>query len=152
MPELQTDMRHLAGDMLRKEAIVDLGRPQTPRKTMDSYMEVGQSPNTSGLGIRATSSALSGGGGQLGQQGGASVADSVGSSSSRGGGASMGQAIELSSVVINMNGQVCAKVNLADVRKQLMTMGLFPPDLYGVGESFEEIRLRCRLVYFFLGI
>lgn len=145
-------MRHLAGDTLRKEAIVDLGRPQTPRKTVDSCMEVGLSPSTSGVRNEAISSALFSGDGQLGQQAGAPVAGSIGLLSSGGGAASMGQAVELSSVVINMNGQVCAKVNLADVRRQLMTMGLFPPDLYGVGESFEEMRLRYCSVCFFMGI
>lgn len=52
------------------------------------------------------------------------------------------QVVELSSVVITIDGQARAKVNLDDVRKHLMIMGLFPPDLYGVGESFEETRLR----------
>lgn len=32
--------------------------------------------------------------------------------------------------------------DLVDIRKHLMVMGLFPPDLYTVGESFEETRLR----------
>ncbi|CAM9112229.1 unnamed protein product, partial [Choristocarpus tenellus] len=37
------------------------------------------------------------------------------------------------------------KLNLADIRKRFMTIGLFPPELYYVGESFEESHHRLQM-------
>lgn len=70
----------------------------------------------------------------------APIADSVLSSISKS--SSSREGLPMSSILINMGGHMKAKVKLADVRKQLMTMGLFPPDLYGIGESFHEMRQR----------
>lgn len=43
---------------------------------------------------------------------------------------------------IKVEGEDGTSVHLSDFRKQLMTVGLFPPELYQIGESFEEIRTR----------
>lgn len=130
---LQRDVLHMAGHMFSKEPVTDLGRPQTPRKEGNGLIEIG------GNGSVAAAS-IFGGDGQGSQDTNAPMADSA--LSSIDGPTSVRQAFALDSVMINIGGQVAANVKLTDVRKQLMVMGLFPPDLYGVGESFEEMRWR----------
>lgn len=143
LPGLQADVRHFSSHFMGNEAILDLGRPQTPRKDGDGNLEVALSQNIPTLGDGSvTVATVSGGDNQGAQQAGAPVADSVGLLSSRRELPSVRQATELSSVIITMEGQISAKMNLADVRKQLMMMGLFPAELYGVGESFEETLFR----------
>lgn len=138
---LQADVRHMTSHVFRKEAVTDLGRPQTPRKEGNGLVGVEPTPNMSTLGYGSDAAApIFDGGGQRSQKTNAPMADSV--LSSIGASTSVSQAFALNSVLINVGGQVAAKVKLTDVRKQLMTMGLFPPDLYGVGESFEEMRWR----------
>lgn len=51
--------------------------------------------------------------------------------------------VESGSTGQTIDGKIRNNVDdLVDIRKHLMVMGLFPPDLYTVGESFEETRLR----------
>ncbi|CAN0508619.1 unnamed protein product, partial [Ectocarpus sp. 12 AP-2014] len=71
------------------------------------------------------------GSGQLPQKTNAPMDDSA--LSSVGGSPSVRQGFELDSIIVRVDGQM-AKIKLTDVRKQLMTVGLFPPELYGVGE------------------
>lgn len=138
---LQRDVLHMAGHMFSKEPITDLGRPQTPRKEGNGFIEIGTTPNLSNLGNGTVAAAsIFGGDGQGSQNTSAPMAGSA--LSSIDGPTSVRQAFALNSVVINIDGQMAASVKLTDVRKQLMMMGLFPPDLYGVGESFEEMRWR----------
>lgn len=49
---------------------------------------------------------------------------------------------ELSTVRVILDGQVCAIFGLSDLRKKLMRLGLFPQEIYGEGENFEETRTR----------
>lgn len=137
MPGLQTDVLHLAGRFMDvgNETIVDLGLPQTPRKEGDGHLDSTLFPKTA---VALANSEVR----QSVQRASAPMADGVCLLPSTGTTSSMRQAVELSSVVITMDGQFREKVDLADARKQLMTMGLFPAHLYGAGESFEEIRLR----------
>lgn len=136
-------MRHAAGQVWGKEAISDLGRPSTPRKEGRGHGE-GETESTqkqSTFGNRSVvADIVFSGGGQVSKTSNAPMADSA--LSSIGGSASTRQGFRPSAVMINVRGQMAAKVELTDVRKQLMKMGLFPPDLYGVGESFEEMRQR----------
>lgn len=140
-------MRHAAGQILGKEAITDLGRPSTPRKEgrENGTEEAGSTQKLSTLGNGVADLVFSVGG-QVSQISNAPMADSA--LSSTGGSACARHGFGPNSVMINVRGQMAAKVELTDVRKQLMTMGLFPPDLYGVGESLEEMRRR----YVSLGI
>lgn len=135
----QADVRSLTGRLLGKEDAVNLGRPQTPRKRELSQLKVDPSPITSILGNR---SLACGRDEQLSRQAGTPLDDGIILSLSRSGSAGVRQEVELDSVVISMDGETSAKVNLADARKQLMMMGLFPRVLYEIGESFEEKRLR----------
>lgn len=147
-PGLQADMRNAAGQVWAKEAITDLGRPSTPRKERRGNGAEETKPtqlSTLGNGSVVADLVFSGGG-HISQTSNAPMADSA--LSSTGGSASTRLGFGPNSVMINVRGEMAAKVELTDVRKQLMTMGLFPPDLYGVGESFEEMRQR----YVSLGI
>ena len=136
-------MRHAAGQVWAKEAIADLGRPSTPRKGGRGNGAAGtestQKLATLGNGSVVADLAFNGGG-QVSQTSNAPLADSA--LSSLGEPASTIQGFGQNSFIINVRGGMPAKVELTDLRKQLMTMGLFPPGLYGVGESFEEIRQR----------
>lgn len=138
---LQTDVLHLAGRFMdtEKEAVVDLGLPRTPRKEGDGHLQRTLLPNTT---VALATSGVC----QSAQRASAPVADGVCLSPSTGLTSSMRQAVELSSVMVTMDGKTTAKVDLADARKQLMIMGLFPAQLYGAGESFEEMRLRYLVV------
>lgn len=131
-------MRHAAGQVWGKETITDLGRPSTPRKEGrgNGAEETDSTQKLSTLGNGSVVADLVfSGSGQVSQTSNAPIADSALSSIG-------GQGLGPNSVMINVRGEIAAKVQLTDVRKQLMTMGLFPPDLYGVGESFEEMRQR----------
>lgn len=141
MPGLQTDVLQLAGRFMDidKETVVDLGLPQTPRKEGDGHL------NSTLFPINALALANSGVR-QPVQRASAPMADGACLLPSTGTKSSMRQAVELSSVMITMDDQVREKVDLADARKQLMIMGLFPEQLYGAGESFEEMRLRYLLL------
>eukprot|EP00752_Nemacystus_decipiens_P011884 g10537.t2 len=143
---LSADVRHAAGQVWVKEVITDLGRPSTPRKE-GKKNGAEEAESTQKLSTHANGSVVAdlvfSGGGQALQTSNAPIADSA--LSSIGGPASTRQGIGSNSVMINVRGEMAANVDLTDVRKQLMTMGLFPPDLYGVGESFEEKRQREKL-------
>lgn len=129
----------MAGHVFSKEPVTDLGRPQTPRKEANGLLEV--KPTTPNMGNGSVEAdPIFGGHGLHSQNTNAPMADSVLSSVDES--TSVRQAFALNSVMINVGGQMVENVKLTDVRKQLMTMGLFPPVLYGVGESFEEMRLR----------
>jgi len=135
-------MRRAAGQVWGKEAVTDLGQPQTPRKEGrgTGAMETGPPQTILTLWNSNVASPILRGDDQDPQRSNAPQADSV--LSSIGASASMRRPFSPNSVMINVGGEVTANVTLTDVRKQLMTMGLFPPDLYGVGESFEETRRR----------
>lgn len=138
---LQADMRHAVGQVWGTCIIADLGRPETPRKApkINGATQVA-APNlyTPGQGSVAVDNFFSAGD-QVSHKINAPMADSALSST---GSASFGPAIRLDLDTTNEGGQKTAQVRLTDVRKQLMTMGLFPPGLYGIGESFEEMRQR----------
>lgn len=133
---------------VRENPIVDLGQSKNPRREGDSNLEVEVSRSISTSRKESTAPPhISKGdsqGGQPAQNASAPVAESAWLLSSRGG-ASSRQAVDLNSVTIAMSGQSSDKVKLTDVRQQLMIMGLFPLDLYGIGETLEEIRLRYSL-------
>ncbi len=136
-------MRRAAGQVWGKEAITDLGQPQTPRKEGRGTGAMEIEPPQTILTLwnsKAAATPVLSGDDQDPQKNIAPQADSV--LSSIGASASRRRPFSPNSVMINVGGQVTANVTLADVRKQLMTMGLFPPDLYGVGESFEEMHQR----------
>lgn len=136
-------MRHAAGQVWAKEAITDLGRPSTPRKEARGNgaeeTESAQKSSTIGNGSAVANLVFSGGG-QVSQTSNAPMADSA--LSSIGEPASARQGFGPNSVMINLRGEMAATVELTDVRRQLMTMGLFPPNFYRVGETFEEMRRR----------
>lgn len=142
MPGLQTDALQLAGRFMdiEKETVVDLGLPQTPRKEGDGHLDSLLFPNT------ALALTNSGGVRQSVQRASAPMVDGVCLLPSTGTTSSMRQVVEPSSVMITIDGQVREKVDLADARKQLMIMGLFPAQLHGASESFEEMRLRYLLL------
>lgn len=134
-------MLHIAGHAFSKELITDLGHPKTPRKEGNGSIEVEPTPSMSTLRNGSVTAAINfGGDGQRSQSTNAPMADS--GLSSIDGSISVRQAFALNSVMINVNGEMAASVKLTDVRKHLMTMGLFPPELYRVGETFEEMRWR----------
>lgn len=138
-------MRRAAGQVWGKEAVTDLGQPQTPRKEGRGTDAMETKPPQTILTLwnsKATATPVLSGDDDDDdpQKSNAPQADSV--LSSIGASASIRRPFSPNSVMINVRGQVTASVTLADVRKQLMTMGLFPPDLYGVGESFEEMHQR----------
>ncbi|CBJ26303.1 Hypothetical leucine rich repeat protein [Ectocarpus siliculosus] len=145
---LMADMRGMAGQLWGNGAnsVPDLGRPQTPRKEGkegSGAVDVESAAKMSILGNGSVNDPfVFSGGGQLPQKTNAPLADSA--LSSVGGSPSVRQGFELDSVIVRVDGQM-AKIKLTDVRKQLMTVGLFPPELYGVGETFEEMRLREKL-------
>ncbi|CAN0309460.1 unnamed protein product, partial [Ectocarpus sp. 12 AP-2014] len=145
---LMADMRGMASQLWGNGAnsITDLGRPQTPRKEGkegSGAVDVESAAKMSILGNGSVNdSFVFSGGGQLPQKTNAPMADSA--LSSVGGSPSVRQGFELDSIIVRVDGQM-AKIKLTDVRKQLMTVGLFPPELYGVGETFEEMRLREKL-------
>lgn len=139
----QEDLRHAAGQVWAKEAITDLGQPSTPRKEgrEDGAEETEPIQQLSTLGNRSVVADLVfSEGRRVSSTSNAPMADSA--LSSIGGAASTRQDFGPNSVVINVHGEMAAKLELTDVRKQLMKMGLFPPEFYRVGESFEEMRQR----------
>lgn len=141
----QADMRDMAGQLWGNggNGLPDLGRPQTPRKEGKEGSGAVDSESTANMSILGNGSVkdpfVFNGGGQLPQKTNAPMADSA--LSSVGGPPSVRQGFELDSVIVRVDGQK-AKIKLTDVRKQLMTVGLFPPEFYAVGETFEEMRLR----------
>lgn len=137
---LQASIRQKAGRVWGSKDITDLGRPKTPRKEGADGIEFESSTKMSNFGTRLVVTPAFDGEDQLSPRANAPMADSVLSSISKS--SSLREGPLMSSILINMDGDMTAKVKLADVRKQLMTMGLFPPDLYGIGESFHEMRQR----------
>lgn len=137
---VQTDVDHVANHIFGKEVVADLGRPQTPRKTADGSVEASRPVWDNTLGSEHT--LVASGRGHVASHASAPVAESVGLLSTQTESFPRGKSMELSSPRINEGAQVCAYVDIFNQRKQLMLLGLFPPDLYRVGESFEEKHLR----------
>lgn len=128
---METNVRNFAGHIMESEPVVDLGQPQTPRKTVDGSggtrlllrESIGENRADGLMAPRC-------GDGLLTMQRRMELAAS-------------GQAVEFDSKTIAIDGRMWETMDvLADIRKQLMVMGLFPPELYRVGENFEETRLR----------
>ncbi|CAM9096355.1 unnamed protein product, partial [Hapterophycus canaliculatus] len=136
---------HDAGRVWGSEDITDLGRPKTPRKEGANGLEVESSTKMSNLGRGSVVTLISNGDDQLSPKANAPMADSVLSSTSQS--SALREGSSMSSILINIGGHMKAKVKLTDVRKQLMTMGLFPQDLHGIGESFDEIRQRKKMAH-----
>ncbi|CAM9977150.1 unnamed protein product [Scytosiphon promiscuus] len=137
---ISASIRQNTGRVWASDDITDFGRPITPRKEGTDGVKVESSSKVSDTGMGPVVTPVSKGEDQLSPKASAPMADSVLSSVSKP--ASLGEWLPTSSILINAGGDMTAKVKLTDVRKQLMTMGLFPPDLYGIGESFHEIRQR----------
>lgn len=142
---LQIDVRDFASRFTRDEILIDSGRPKTPRKGGILTFEVVPPGGIEIFRDRSVAAIVPGGGPDLTQIAQAPIADSVGFLSAGDDMLSAEQAIELSSVMIKVDRKTRPSVRLTDFRKQLMVMGLFPPPLYEVGESFEEIHLRYEL-------
>lgn len=135
-------MRRAAGQVWGKENVTYPGQPQTPRKEGRGAGAMETEPPQTFVALWNNQAVTD----QVEQKNNAPLADSV--LSSVGGSAAISRPFSPNSVVINVGGQMAANMTLTDVRKQLMTMGLFPPDLYGVGESFGDTRQRYVFLVF----
>lgn len=128
---MEADVRNLAGHILGSDPVVDLGQPQTPRKFVDdagaTRLSLGES-----VGRNRTDSFMA-------PHSGSGILTTQRRKES----AASEQAAEYSSMTVAVDRRLWENVDvLADIRKQLMVMGLFPSELYRVGEKIEETPLR----------
>ncbi|CAM9104826.1 unnamed protein product [Discosporangium mesarthrocarpum] len=145
---LKVDLSKLKNIFMGNEPVVNLGNPGTPRKRKEARMptteqETGKhfGKTTTGL-VTASERTYEVGAPMAGGLGPLSMASSI---STSGG----GQVVDLESVGVGIEGQrglhPGTHISLSDIRKEFMMLGLFPAEIYYVGESVEEMNCRVKL-------